>query len=374
MKFLRQSKQFDFQNNAFDFVRLSLALLVVIGHSGGVGDFGWAPQLKMRDWEMTFTGLATLAVYGFFVISGFLITKSWHHSKSLQEFGGKRLRRIYPGYLVSLLVCGLVFVPIFFWLKEGFDPLRFVKLHGKETVQFVIQNLFVEVRQAGITGLSSDLQGSYLGVNSPYWSLIHEVRAYGLVAILGVVGLLQSRRFVLGLAIVFNLIYAVCSLDYVLNFGSKSLHFRDLISSYLAHYHIFIIFTYFIFGMMFYTLVDKIVWNNWLYCLSILGLIVGWKFDIFPIVAPVCFSYFTLYSSQILPFRNLAKAIGDLSYGIYIYSWPIQLCLLYLGLNKVTGNKFLDLPIYALASIVLSMAAGWLSWNLVEKRWLARKG
>lgn len=373
MTFLKNSRLFDFQNNAFDFIRLVMALLVVIGHSGGVGGFGWAPHLKMRDWEMTFTGIATLAVYGFFVISGFLITRSYLNSGSVQEFCTKRIKRIYPGYLVSLLFSGLVFVPLFYYLRQGFDLISFVKTHGRETAQYIIQNLFVEVRQAGITGLTADLKGGYLGVNSPYWSLIHEVRGYGLIAILGLAGWLKNPKFILALAFIFNIIYAVCSLDFVLNIGTKSLHFRDLISSYIAHYHIFIIFTYFIFGMMFYIFGDQIPWNNWLYLGSILGLILGWQLDIFPILAPLCFTYFVLYSSQILPFQNLSKKIGDLSYGIYIYSWPIQLCLLYLGFSKFTCNKFLDFPIYALVSICLSMLAGWLSWNLVEKRWLDRR-
>jgi peptidoglycan/LPS O-acetylase OafA/YrhL len=367
------SKPFDYTNNSFDFLRLIMSIIIVIGHSGGVGGFGWEPNLKMRDWEMTGTNLATFSVYGFFVISGFLVTKSWLGTNNWQEFCVKRLRRIYPGFFTSLLISGLFFVPIFYFLTKGFYPVEFIKEFGRETSQYIINNLFVEVRQAGISGLTSDLRGGYLGVNGPHWSLIHELRAYLLIVVLGTLGWLQKPKLILTLAIVFNFIYAVCSLDYVNYYGNSSFHFRDLISTFLADYHLFIIFTYFIFGMAFYIFRKKIVWNNWFYMLSILGLLIGWKFDIFPLFAPTCFTYFVLYSSQIFPLQNLSKKIGDFSYGIYIYSWPIQLCLLYLGLNKVTSNKFLDYPIFALTSVVLASIAGYLSWNFIEKRWLTRK-
>jgi peptidoglycan/LPS O-acetylase OafA/YrhL len=366
------SKPFDFKNNSFDFIRLLMSVLVVAGHSGGVGGFGWEPHLDMRDWEPGFTNMATFSVYGFFVISGFLITRSWLGSKSLQDFCVKRIKRIYPGYLVSLLISGLIFVPIFFLLKEGFHPIKFLKEYSRETFQYIIQNLFVEVRKPRILELTKFNESNF-DINGPHWSLIHEMRAYGLVVILGLIGWLKRQNLALLIAIVFNLTYIVCSLNYFIDIGSTSLHFRDLISTYLGDYHWFIIFTYFIFGMAFYIFFEKIVWNNWIYLLSILGLIIGWRLDIFPVFGPLCFTYFVLYSSQVFPFRNLSKKIGDLSYGIYIYSWPIQLCLLYLGANKLTNDNTLNYPIYMTVSIICSALAGFLSWNFVEKKWLVKK-
>jgi peptidoglycan/LPS O-acetylase OafA/YrhL len=181
-----------------------------------------------------------------------------------------------------------------------------------------------------------------------------------------------NRRFlVFCFAVIFNVSYILNSFQ--LNWPGTNLLFKDVFSSYIGDTHFLIIFTYFIFGMLFYVFHESIVWNTWIYAMSILGLVIGWKLDIFPILAPTCFTYFVLYSSQILPLKDLANKIGDLSYGIYIYSWSIQLCLLYLGLNKVTGNIYLDYGYFVLASIVLSMIAGYLSWNFVEKRWLVRK-
>lgn len=374
MQLLLSSKPFNFKNNAFDLIRLIMSILIVVGHSGGIGGFGWEPNLKMHDWQIIGTNLATFSVYIFFIISGFLVTYSWTNSSSLQDFCIKRIKRIYPGFLASLIICSGFFVPTFYFLTRGFHPIQFIKEFGAQSSQFMITNIFIEVRQAGVNGLTSDLKGGFFGVNAPYWSLIHEVRAYLMVAVLGQFRFLNKTNILLFIAVIFNIIYFICASDFVLNIGLRSLHFRDLISTFLAHYHFFIIFTYFIFGMVFYVFHKKIIWNNWFYALTILGLVSGWKLDIFPIFAPICLTYFVLYSSQILPLKNIKSKIGDISYGIYIYSWPIQLCLMYFGLNKITGNKYYDYSFFAAISILISMLAGYLSWNFVEKRWIvARK-
>jgi peptidoglycan/LPS O-acetylase OafA/YrhL len=361
------SKSFDFKNNSFDFIRLLLSILIVINHSETIGKLFHYSSLTVRDYNPTGTSLGGFSVYGFFVISGFLITRSFVNSSSIGNFCVNRIKRIYPGFIVSLFFTAFLFVPLYFLLQNNFNFAKFYSTYNLESVQYFIQNIFIEVRKPVIDNLNPD----HFDINGPYWSLIHEVRAYFLVFILGILGVFNKRFFVAGLAILFNIGYVLNSLE--INIPFTNLLFKNVFNSYIEDTHILIIFTYFIFGMVFYIFQENVIWNKWIYGLSILGLIIGWKFDIFPIFAPTCFTYFVLYSSQVFPLRNLAKKIGDLSYGIYIYSWPIQLCLLYLGLNKITGNKYIDYIYFASASIGLSVAAGYLSWNFVEKRWLVRK-
>jgi peptidoglycan/LPS O-acetylase OafA/YrhL len=364
---LLDSNPFDFKKNSFDFIRLFLSILVVISHSESIGKLFHYSRLNIRDYDPSGTGLGGFAVYGFFVISGFLITRSFLNTKTIGEFCLNRIKRIYPGFVVSLFFTAFLFVPLYFLLQNNFNFSKYYSIYNLESIQYFIQNVFIEIRKPVINNLNPDK----FDINGPYWSLIHEVRAYFMILAMGFCGFLNRRFLVLSLAIIFNISYSLNSLQ--MNWPVTNLLFKDVFNSYIGDTHILIIFTYFIFGMLFYVFHEKIIWNKWFYMLSILGLIIGWTFDIFPIFAPTCCTYFTLYSSQILPFKGIAKKIGDLSYGIYIYSWPIQLCLLYLGLNKVTGNKYLDYGYFALASIVLSMAAGYLSWNFVEKRWLLRK-
>jgi peptidoglycan/LPS O-acetylase OafA/YrhL len=59
---------FDPRSNSLNFLRLALALTVVAAHAFGLGLFG-------KDWVTDKTTVGDLAVYGFFGISGFLITR-----------------------------------------------------------------------------------------------------------------------------------------------------------------------------------------------------------------------------------------------------------------------------------------------------------
>ncbi len=83
--------------NNFDLLRLALALNVFLCHLGEV------------SWVKTFFPLnrifnSTLAVDCFFVVSGFLIFRSFHRSSSTLSYLDKRVRRIYPAYVAAVLI------------------------------------------------------------------------------------------------------------------------------------------------------------------------------------------------------------------------------------------------------------------------------
>lgn len=66
------------------------------------------------------------------------------------------------------------------------------------------------------------------------------------------------------------------------------------------------------------------------------------------------------------PWLHFSRYTGDISYGTYIYAYPLQQSLLV----WLPGLPF---PLYLLCSLGLSWIAGALSWHLVEKRFLAVK-
>ena len=53
--------------------------------------------------------------------------------------------------------------------------------------------------------------------------------------------------------------------------------------------------------------------------------------------------------------------MGDFSYGIYIYAFPIQQCL------ALAGVQHHGRAVFMIASLALSALAGLLSWHLLEK-------
>src|SRR5690606_24424688 len=68
-----------------------------------------------------------------------------------------------------------------------------------------------------------------------------------------------------------------------------------------------------------------------------------------------------------LPVRGIKcfGKLGDASYGIYIYSFPIQQTLVWFFK--------MDASILMIYSILLSIVFGYLSWHLIEKRALRLK-
>src|SRR5207302_5625108 len=95
------AQAFDPRHNSLNFLRLALAVAVVAGHSIDLGGFG-------TDLILNKTTVATVAVFGFFGISGFLIASSASRN-GLGRYLWQRFMRIFPGFWVCLLVTVSVF-------------------------------------------------------------------------------------------------------------------------------------------------------------------------------------------------------------------------------------------------------------------------
>jgi peptidoglycan/LPS O-acetylase OafA/YrhL len=57
-----------------------------------------------------------------------------------------------------------------------------------------------------------------------------------------------------------------------------------------------------------------------------------------------------------------AARFGDLSYGLYIYGWPIEQCVIYFSGGTAPWWEVF------LISVALAVPAAFLSWHLIEKR------
>jgi peptidoglycan/LPS O-acetylase OafA/YrhL len=344
----------DLKNNAFDFVRLALALVVVYSHAPYVGNYGDEPHLLVRDLYENGITWGTVAMYGFFVISGFLITASFINSKDSWIYFQKRAKRIFPAFWVCLLVSAFIFSPIFYWLSNGNLNNYFPNL--AQGVRYFLDNLTTEVK---LRIVGNTLNKSHLNeLNGPIWSIIFEIRAYILVAILGMVGIFKRKFLILIPFGLFWFAYSGVVFDP---------NFNQLFEMFFQDRKYAILFAYFFSGALFWVYKDKIIWD-WKIFLLMFGLIF-WaiKVNFFAPIALVPFSYCLLFLCKALPIQNLGKKIGDASFGVYIYHWPIQQLLFLLGVQKINPN------INTWASMVLALIAGFASYHLVEKRFIGGK-
>jgi peptidoglycan/LPS O-acetylase OafA/YrhL len=96
-------------SNNLGALRLFFAILVILAHSHELIDGNRSREILTRTFGTLSFG--DLGVDGFFLISGYLITKSFVESPSVIEYLFKRTLRIYPGYVVAFLLCILTISP-----------------------------------------------------------------------------------------------------------------------------------------------------------------------------------------------------------------------------------------------------------------------
>ena len=97
-----------------------------------------------------------------------------------------------------------------------------------------------------------------------------------------------------------------------------------------------------------------------------LVILVALHFNVYDATKHVLLSLFVLLFGLIALYPiSKINVIGDLSYGIYIYGFPIQQTLMYYF--KLNTNTLI------LFSVLIAMLFGYFSWHLIEKRMLVFK-
>ncbi|MEP6881735.1 MAG: acyltransferase family protein [Dokdonella sp.] len=170
------------------------ALLVIYGHAYAlaIARPGNSSDLLARLIPGFYAGSVGVCI--FFALSGCLISRSWLRSPSLMRFAGARLLRIYPAYLICLLLCVGLF-------GAAFSDLAPADYFAQEQTRTYL------LRNFDLVGLAYRLPGIFLRnpqpgiINGSLWSLALEVRLYLIVALLGGLGILARPR-VFGLLVV----------------------------------------------------------------------------------------------------------------------------------------------------------------------------
>src|SRR5215813_4198319 len=159
--------------NALTTLRFFAALHVVLFHMRVVGILPGGPW-----WYQNFAGIGYVGVNFFFVLSGFILVYTYEGSAfSVQEFWWARFARIYPAYVLSLVLAA----PFFFFAVRHLDLPFFAwsKQHLLAACLLTIVLLQSWIPQAALTW------------NSVCWSLSVEAFFYLLFPLL----LLGSAKF-----------------------------------------------------------------------------------------------------------------------------------------------------------------------------------
>lgn len=327
----------DGRANNFDFLRFAFAASVIFAHSFQLTGIGFDP-ITWATRGGTYTG--DVAVDGFFAISGALVTASWLRSSGPGDFFKKRILRIFPGFIAATMVCLLIVGPL------GAPHLA-AYFHGIRWSKAVLDMITLWPVQPVRAYTSFAAQGT---LDGPMWSIQPEFWCYILVALLGAIGLLQRRR---GLVLAALLI---CDVLYIL--AAPQQH-GPLILAYKFDYLRCL--TCFLTGMTFWLYRDAIPRSPVLCAAAVLGLAGAIAAKHFDYSLAICGGYLLFYGAYNSKWRLDGFAgRGDLSYGLYLYGWPVQIMLV-----NFLGARMGPYGLFALALPLACLCAA-LSWRLVE--------
>ncbi|MCB2106221.1 MAG: acyltransferase [Rhodobacteraceae bacterium] len=328
--------------NNFDFVRLVAAAWVIVGHGYHLNGLYDTTPLLFN------TAISTFAVRVFFVVSGYLVVASWRRDPHVGRFLARRALRIWPGLCGVVLIAAFVLGPVMTTLDVATyfsDPQTYGYLG---TIFFYIQYYLPGVFAANVYPVA---------VNGSLWSLPAEVAMY----------LSVPAVALMGMALPFRYAYAL---------GAKAVVAVAAIVPFVGSQ----------------PPVPVIVWATDL--IEILWMapyfVVGGCLDLFRRYVPLhlgaaavlvvigeaisaagpsvqillvlitCYAVISFGTSS-TPYIRRAARFGDLSYGIFLYGYPIQ--------QIIAGAWHADLPVpfqIALA-LVLAAACAFLSWRFIER-------
>ncbi|MEA2191316.1 MAG: hypothetical protein QOI73_1437 [Solirubrobacteraceae bacterium] len=295
--------------------------------------------------------LGALGVVIFFAISGFLVTKSWFRHPRVRTFVYNRVLRIMPGLIVAATVTTLVIGTLFTELGTA------TYLSSSGTWEYIAKNWSLFAINLYLPGVFED--NVYAGaVNGSMWTLPLEACAYAMLATLGVIRLLGRRRaMIVLLALLLVVTSPYNGLDLNLSSGvpggvdgGKIELSMQLIATFLMSANL-------------YLHRERVRLHPLLFAAALTAFLLSRGSDLYVTVSILTVPYMVLFLAY---WRTsaIAKTLtrpGDVSYGVYIYAFPIQQ-----SVAAVWGGTFPVIGMIAFAFPITYLVA-YASWRLVER-------
>jgi peptidoglycan/LPS O-acetylase OafA/YrhL len=314
-----------------------------VAHGYYLSGAGTGPSIQGEN-------LGGWAVFGFFTISGYLITAS-RFANPLGRYLVLRVARIYPAFVVCLVVTAGVFAPLA-WAAEGRDWGGFLTT-ATTPPAYVLENLALRINAYDVAGTPSAVP--YPGAwNGSLWTLYFEFLCYLLVGLLVCLPVVRRHRWLIVVAFVASVVAWATVGAWGPGAYSDLVLLARLLPAFLG-------------GAVVWVAIGRVPLRTPFALVALVVAVVlvltvehGGAQAAAPLIA-----YVLLWLSTVLPAPAVARR-HDISYGVYIYAFPMQQLLVYAGAHRL-GLVAYDV-VAALATAVLAVV----SWRLVERpalRW-----
>lgn len=335
--------------NNFNFLRLVFATLVLLSHAFELVDGNRSRELLTRLFGTISFG--EFAVDGFFLLSGYLIVKSWDTQPKITVFLSKRILRIYPGFIVAAIVSAVIVGPL------GADSMDYFSRLDIKKLPLNMLRLAAPAVPPVFTGQP------YAVVNGAMWTISYEFGCYLSVLVLGMSGLIKHKSGWLLVTLAFTGAFAAGILF-------NRLHIQPSVFDHAVKLEKpFIRLGMFFFsGGTYYLLREQIRFRPVMAVISgflLSGAMFYWATA--ELVLATLGGYLLFYFAfSKLPLLQPFQTLPDVSYGLYLYGWPIQKLLIWYFPALPAAWVFIF-------SVAIGILAGLLSWLGVEKRFLRLK-
>lgn len=329
--------QFTSRDNSLNALRLVLALVVIVSHAPlllGIGDpYRWA-DLEIGGW----------AVVGFFGISGWLIAGS-RLNLDFGPFMWRRCLRILPAFWLVLAVTVLLFVPLAAW-RTGDSP-AFIS-----TASYALNNSFLWIFQP-------EIEGTLLSSPTRMWNISLWTLSWEMLCYIGV-GVLLSFRLARRNPLVITAVFVAVTLANLLARTIDLVAFSPALEAGLR------LGSFFLAGAVLRMYAHRVAVSKRLAAGSVLVVAVLSLFGLVGSLGALPLAYLALYAGIKLPLSKIGSC-NDISYGIYVYAFPVGQLIILFGGDSLNVWQFIALNV----AVVVPFA--WGSWVLVEKTALKLK-
>lgn len=329
----RLSDRLGTRDNNFDVLRMLAAVGVMVSHAFPIALGAGTPE----PFETFLKGdnLGRACVFAFFVISGFFIMRSFMLKRNARVFLQARLLRLYPALIVMFALVIAASALAFVAGAPGTDSF-WPSLPGAAVTWLT----FVGYAQPEGLFAANPLPGA---VNGSLWTLRYEVLCYLGVLGAGLAGIFDRKALFASLIGFFLICYFV---------GPQ-------VTGRIVPLFLLYLGWPFLIGAAVFVWRDQIVLSLPIFAMLVLGLIALRPTPAFLPVFVVTLAYgLFLIGFARLPALALYNRLGDYSYGMYIYAFPIQQSAAAAGYVTPMSNLMVAAP--------LTLVCAVLSWHLIE--------